>query len=85
MYVILLSHKNKRYDSCYPSLEKLGEELNVSVSSIRRHVSTLIDAGYLAVESGKSNLSSNYFFLKETFYTEEERKKIKERANRIKR
>lgn len=84
VYVVILSHKNKSYDSCFPSLDVLEKELVISRSSIRRHIDTLVDNGYLAVESGKFGKNSNYFFLKEDFYTEDEIKKIKQRVNRIK-
>ena len=83
VYSVILSHKNRRYDSCYPSLELLEEELNISRTSLKTCIRLLINAGYLAVESGRSGKSSHYFFLQEHFYTEEQLDKIKQRANRI--
>lgn len=84
VYSIILSHKNKQYDSCYPSLDLLEEELNISRTALKTCIKTLVDTGYLAIESGKFGKNSYYFFLKEKFYTEDQLGKIKQRANRIK-
>lgn len=84
VYSIILSHKNKRYDSCYPSLDLLEKELNISRTALKTCIKTLVDAGYLAIESGRFGKNSYYFFLQENFYNEEQMEKIRERANRIK-
>lgn len=83
VYSIILSHKNKRYDSCYPSLDLLEQELNISRTALKTCIKTLVDTGYLAVESGKFGKNSYYFFMQEDFYTEDQLEKIKQRANRI--
>lgn len=84
VYSIILSHKNKRYDSCYPSLELLEQELNISRTALKTCITSLVDTGYLAIESGKYGKNSHYFFLQEDFYTEEQLEKIRQRVNRIK-
>ena len=84
VYSIILSHKNKRYDSCYPSLELLEQELNISRTALKTCINLLVDTGYLAIESGRSGKNSHYFFLQEDIYTEEQLNKIRQRANRIK-
>ena len=84
VYSIILSHKNKRYDSCYPSLDLLEKELNISRTALKTCIKTLVDAGYLAIESGSFGKNSYYFFLQEDFYTNEQLEKIKQRVTRIK-
>lgn len=72
-YLVIKSHKNKKYDSCYPSLKVIANECNCSTRTIQRDIATLTKDGFLYVTSGFTGKNSNYFFIKETdLYTKEE-------------
>ena len=76
-YWVIRSHKNKAYNSCYPSLKVLAEECDCSVRTVQRDIAILIEKGFLFATAGHSGKNSNYFFIREPdIYTKEENEKI---------
>ncbi|MHC1746932.1 MAG: helix-turn-helix domain-containing protein [Cellulosilyticaceae bacterium] len=72
-YYIILSHKNKDYDSCYPSNSCLMEECKISDRTLKKYLKELTDSGHLKIDSGNVHKASNYYFMKEkNLYTKEE-------------
>lgn len=62
IYYIILSHKNKDKDSCYPSFAEISRECCISVSTVKRNINVLVDRGYLIVKSGDTSKANNYYF-----------------------
>lgn len=76
-YWTIRSHKNKTYDSCYPSLKALSEECDCSIRTVQRDIAILIEKGFLFTTTGHTGKNSNYFFIMEPdIYTKEELEKI---------
>jgi len=87
-YWTIRSHKNKGYNSCYPSLKVLSKECDCSTRTIQRDIASLVENGFLFATAGHSGKNSNYYFIKETdLYTKEEiaiiKQLIKEKQNEI--
>lgn len=68
LYLVILSHRNTRTNSCFPSLELLMKECGVSKSTVQRSIKKLYEEGFLIIESGRHGISNTYFFPKESFY-----------------
>ena len=47
-------HFSKAGDSCWPSMETLAEESGLHLSTVKRHLTILREAGWLIVHSGGS-------------------------------
>lgn len=70
LYLIILSHRRMETNKCFPSIELLSRECNCSKSTISKNLTKLYNAGFLQIDSGRRNLSNNYYFPKEWFYEE---------------
>ena len=76
-YWAIRSHKNKAYDSCYPSLKVLSEECACSTRTVQRDIAILIENGFLFTTIGHTGKNSSYFFIREPgIYSKEELDKI---------
>jgi DNA-binding MarR family transcriptional regulator len=54
-------HMSVRGDSCYPSIKTLAEETGLSMSTVREHLRSLEEKGWLACEVGGGRRSNRYW------------------------
>lgn len=66
-YLMILSHKNKSPDSCFPSYNTLMNELNISKNTLMSHLKQLVDNEYLAIDSGSKSCANKYYFPREDY------------------
>lgn len=79
VYMVIFSHKNKAYNSCFPSLNIIAKESNCSIRTVQRCIKELVDNKFIYVSSGYSSYNSHYYFLREHgLYTKEAIEKIKQ-------
>lgn len=71
IYIIILSHRHDNTNKCYPSLELIARECNLSVRTITNAIKKLVDGKYLIVDSGRQGISNTYYFPREQFYSGE--------------
>ncbi|MGL4451791.1 MAG: helix-turn-helix domain-containing protein [Sarcina sp.] len=53
VYRNLLSHKNNNQDYAFPSQELIAKESNVSISTVKRAIKSLVNKGFIAIEKMK--------------------------------
>lgn len=68
LYLIILSHRNTKDGSCFPSISLLAKEAGVGERTISDMLTNLYQHKFLSIDSGKSGLSNNYYFPREGFY-----------------
>ena len=68
VYIIILSHRHDTTNKCYPSLDLIARECNLSVRTITNVIKKLVDGKYLIVDSGKQGISNTYYFPREQCY-----------------
>ena len=52
VYFVLYSHRNAKTGACYPSLKLLSEETGKSISTLKRELDKLREAGFIDWTSG---------------------------------
>lgn len=67
-YLIILSHRNKQTDKCFPSINVIAKECGVSERSVKGYLKKLYEGGFLIIDSGRQGVSNEYYFPKEKFY-----------------
>lgn len=71
LYLIILSHRNTNNSQCFPSINLLAREMNLSDRNIQRMINELCDLDVLIVNSGKQGVANNYYFPKEDFFKDD--------------
>ena len=71
LYLIILSHRNTNTGNCFPSINTLAKEMNISDRSIERMLNSLSTTEVLRINSGKEGKSNTYYFPKESFFEED--------------
>lgn len=61
----------KNNHSCYPSNKTLAKECSTSVRNLQKHLTKLVEAGWLIIDSGNESENSTYYFPKSKFYQDE--------------
>lgn len=69
VYMALLSYRNTTTNDCYPSIERIHEDFNIAVRTIKNNLDKLYEAGYIDINSGHKNIANNYYFPKEYWYS----------------
>lgn len=72
MYMTLLSHRNSQNGKCFPSISSLSNEMDCSISKVKRLITSLHDNGYILINSGKIGINNDYYFPYEDFYSKDE-------------
>ena len=68
IYFVLYSHRNAKTGACYPSLKLLAEETGKSLSTIKRELHNLREAGFIDWTTGgyneqtQTNYANSYTF-----------------------
>ena len=62
VYMTLLSHKNAKQDSSYPSMELLKKELHIGRTNILKYITLLSNYGYIEIKKDKIGSCNHYFF-----------------------
>ena len=71
LYILILSHRNRVTNKCFPSISLLAREMGMADRTISRMINKLIEDGFLIVNSGRQGISSDYFFPRENDYNNE--------------
>lgn len=71
LYILILSHRNRVTNKCFPSISLLAREMGMADRTISRMINKLIEDGFLIVNSGRQGISSDYFFPRESDYNNE--------------
>ena len=72
IYFVLYSHRNAKTGACYPSLKLLSEETGKSLSTIKRELHNLREAGFIDWTTGgyneqtQTNYDNSYTFPRAT-------------------
>ena len=67
VYITILSHLNYKTGACYPSLNKLMEETQLSKPTVTKQIQLLKDSGYIDYvkghfgKEGKNNIANQYY------------------------
>lgn len=86
VYLIILSHRNAENNKCFPSISLISRECGVSTSTVKRKIKELEEYGFISINSGKQNVSNNYYFPLEDFYDSFNKEDIDQKlARRLKR
>lgn len=68
VYIILLSHRNRINNRCFPSIPRISELSGLSKRTINTVLTLLEENGYIIINEGKSGKANEYFFPKEWFF-----------------
>ena len=68
VYMAILSYRNTTTNDCHPSVNRIHEDFNIAVRTIKDNIDKLYENGYLDINSGHKNIANNYFFPKEYWY-----------------
>lgn len=71
LYILILSHRNRVTNKCFPSISLLAREMGLGDRTISRMIKRLSDEGFLIINSGRQGISSDYFFPQESDYNNE--------------
>ena len=67
IYIALLSHRNSKDNSCYPSMHLLTEECNLTRQSVSKALEELIHKKFIAVKRDERLKRTCYTFLLEDY------------------
>lgn len=71
LYILILSHRNRLTNKCFPSISLLAREMGMADRSISRMIKRLMEEGFIIVNSGRQGISSDYYFPRESDYNNE--------------
>ena len=71
LYILILSHRNRVTNKCFPSISLLAREMGLGDRTISRMITKLSEEGFLIINSGRQGISSDYFFPRESDYNNE--------------
>ena len=71
LYLLLLSHRNIKTNQCFPTLETLSREMGgITIRQVSTYLKRLSEKELIKIDSGKSGIANNYYFIAEDFYKE---------------
>ena len=70
VYYMLLRHRNRTRNTCFPSANRLARELHISASTVKRRIKVLYENGFIDINSGTKGIANSYYFPLESFYQE---------------
>ena len=68
VYLVILKHRNRVTNKCFPSIATISAESNIGDKTVKKIIGQLYDNGYLNINSGTRGTANNYYFPKESFY-----------------